>query len=204
MSLLGLCLATCLHSSEPIEPPPPVTRTVLPWIKSKTSFISTLIGSLPKRSSIETFLRLDTFTSPFAIWYIPGRFFSVQFVSLQIPSISLLSSIGAEGIAIQILSTLYFSTLSRIESLPPTIGVPSINLFHLFLLSSIIQTTLSLSSLARLTSRRIICPADPAPIIITLDNSALLTFLLFLKRRNNLYANRMAITKQNWKTAPMM
>ena len=202
MSLLGSCAATCLQSSEPIEPPPPVTRTVLPLMKSKTSCISTFMVSLPRRSSIDTSLRLDTDTSPLTSWYIPGRFFSSQLVSLQIPNISLRSSIEAEGRAIYILEISYFSTFSKIESLPPTIGIPSIYLFHLFLLSSIRQTTLSSSPLARFISRRIICPAEPAPIIITLF-VLLPECLSLFRRRTSLYTKRILRTAKNWNIAPI-
>ena len=51
-NLLGSYLTICLHSSEPIEPPPPVTNTVLFFIKELMFLLSRCTGSLPNKSSI--------------------------------------------------------------------------------------------------------------------------------------------------------
>ena len=51
-NVLGLYFTICLQSSEPIEPPPPVTRMHLFSINSPIFWLSKTIGSLPKISSI--------------------------------------------------------------------------------------------------------------------------------------------------------
>ena len=56
--------------------------------------------SRPSKSSIDTSFIDLTLTSPVTNWYIPGRFFSSQPVSLQMVKISRLSFAVALGIAI--------------------------------------------------------------------------------------------------------
>lgn len=48
----GLNFIICLQSSEPIEPPPPVTRTTLFSINLPIFLLSNFIRSLPNKSSI--------------------------------------------------------------------------------------------------------------------------------------------------------
>lgn len=47
-NVLGLNFIICLQSSEPIEPPPPVTSTTLFSINLEIFLLSNFIGSLPK------------------------------------------------------------------------------------------------------------------------------------------------------------
>ena len=57
INLLGLNFAICLHNSEPIEPPPPVTNMDFPLISSPIFSLAKVIGSLPNKSSISTSLK---------------------------------------------------------------------------------------------------------------------------------------------------
>ena len=50
---LGCHLAICLQSSEPIEPPAPVTKQTLPVVRAVIKFFIAGTGSLPNRSSTE-------------------------------------------------------------------------------------------------------------------------------------------------------
>ena len=99
-------------------------------------------------------------------------------------------------------SILYFSAASMMLSLPPTIGMPSIRRPHLLGLSSITQTGLAFASLDTLSSFRITSPAAPAPINHGVVDGSRIFFSPGSFRRINLYANLIAVTRQNWITAP--
>ena len=164
ISLDGLYFAIWRQSSLPIEPPPPVTIMHFPSINPRTLSRSTLIGSLPRRSSIETSLNFDTLTSSVINWYIPGKIFNLQVVWLQILRISLVTFGEADGIARIISSTSYFFAASRMHSLPPIMRTPWISFPFLCGLSSITPTTLLFKCALYFNSWIIILPASPAPI----------------------------------------
>ena len=89
-SVFGSYFAICLHSSEPIEPPPPVTNIVLPFIKLPIFSLSSLIGSLPKISSISTFFRFSNKFLFFIISATLGNILTLALVCWQICNISFL------------------------------------------------------------------------------------------------------------------
>ena len=160
--------AICLQSSLPMEPPPPVTRTTLPRKWSRTSSVLIRMGSRPNKSSTSTSFNLDTDTSPFTSWYIPGRVRSLQPDSLQISRISFLVWVDAEGMAMIISSMLYCCTASRILSRVPTMGTPRRSFPWHPGPSSMTHLTWRFRYSLLSISFKIIFPAAPAPIIITL------------------------------------
>ena len=168
--------------------------------------MSVRIGSRPSRSSTLTFFIAVKLIWSSTNWYMPGSCFSSHPVSLQMFRISRFCSAVALGIVRKILSTRYFLAAYRISSRPPTTGIPSMYRFHLFGLSSMMQTTLSLISLAWAMSRRMDCPAEPAPISITREASSfrLLRVCRALMAWIKRYAKRMPITKAAWRIPPRM
>ena len=66
INFAGLYFIICLQSSDPIDPPPPVTNTFFPFIRSVMFLLSSFIVSLPSKSSISTSLKLFI-TPPFFI-----------------------------------------------------------------------------------------------------------------------------------------
>ena len=141
--------------------------TTLPFTYPIISSKLTLIGSLPKRSSISTSRSFAILTSPLINWYRPGSIFNIHFVFWQISSIFFLSTPVAVGRAIYISSILYFSANSGISPLVPRIGTPFIYLPILLWSSSIMHTGIpdALSLLFNSFINRV--PACPPPTIIT-------------------------------------
>ena len=82
--VFGLYLTICLHSSEPIDPPPPVTKIVLPFISSPIDSLFNTICSLPNTSSISTFLKFCISVLFFMMSVIPGSILIFAPVSWQI------------------------------------------------------------------------------------------------------------------------
>ena len=72
ISFLGCCLIICLHNSEPIEPPAPVTITTLFAILAAISSGFGSTESRPSRSSISTSLNSESLALPPTISAIPG------------------------------------------------------------------------------------------------------------------------------------
>ena len=107
------------------------------------------------------------------------------------------------GIAIYILSILYFFTAWGIAFLPPEIiGTPPISLSHLFGLSSTMHTARSFTFSDPFSSLSITVPAAPAPITIQLLTLSGLLFVL--KRSMYLYENLTPVMNMNCRNAPMI
>ena len=120
MIFLGLYLAIWLISSEPILPPPPVTNTILSWIKSNTSLVLIFISSLPNKSSNFIFLNcVLKFPSSIKLSTLGNILTDISFSlfnSFKILEILLWST---EGIEIIIFETSFFSTIFSTSSRPP-------------------------------------------------------------------------------------
>ena len=125
-SLSGSNLTICLQSSEPIEPPPPVTSTTLLCINSFMFLLSNLIGSLPSKSSISTSLKFCIIGLSLISSLVPGRILTLQPVSWQISNIFFLSSLEILEIVKNITSTLFSLQILGISNLVPKIFLPEI------------------------------------------------------------------------------
>src|SRR5262245_9611125 len=66
INCLGDKLATCLHNSEPMEPPPPEIKTDSSSIPRRIFCQSNTMGSRPNKSSKETSRKASTLTLPLA------------------------------------------------------------------------------------------------------------------------------------------
>ena len=106
-NLSGLNFIICLHNSEPIEPPPPVTNITLSFINSPIFLLFNFIGSLPSKSSICTSLKFCSRGLFFINSFVPGKILTLHPVSWQISNIFFLSSCEIFDIVKNITSTLF-------------------------------------------------------------------------------------------------
>ena len=134
----GLWSIICLHSSEPIDPPAPVTRTTFPLIRFLMFWLSSSIGSLPSRSSISTSLRLLNRFSFVIISFRLGRTLTFASVLLHNSSISFLFLLSMFTIVKNISSMFSFSQTGMMSFLSPMILTPATEYPMRFLLSSMI------------------------------------------------------------------
>ena len=125
-SFSGLYFIICLQSSEPIEPPPPVTNTTLFSIKFPMFLLSNFIGSLPNKSSISTFLKFCIKVLFFIKSAVPGNILTLAPVFWQISSICFLFSADMLDIAKNIKSTFCSLHIRSISNLVPITLLPTI------------------------------------------------------------------------------
>ena len=92
--------ATCRASSEPIDPPAPVTITVFPVRKLRSSSSSSFTASRPSRSSISTSRMALISTDPLRIWYSPGMICALTGMLSQIATIRRMSDRDAWAMVI--------------------------------------------------------------------------------------------------------
>ena len=116
INFLGFKSKICLQSSDPIEPPPPVTRTFLFFMYPPYCLESKITGSLPKRSSISTFLIDGKIEDPETkLSYILGITRTSRLVFAQISNILLLSSFEILIMEKRIISMFSFSQILGIS-----------------------------------------------------------------------------------------
>ncbi len=154
---------TCRHSSDPIEPPAPVTKILSSWRYPAISARSTWTGFRPNRSSIRTSLAWLKEISPLAKVKIPGKIRTGNPVSCAWLTISLSRLFGAEGMATRISSTSYFRlTWANWSNLPAT-GTPCNRQDILRGSSSTTATGRWVAVCSRSISRITRAPVYPAP-----------------------------------------
>ncbi len=168
ISFFGPNLAIWRQSSDPIEPPPPVTMTTSSLRYPDISSMFRLTSSRPSKSSMLTSRIFFTLTSPSMSSSTLGNVLSLHFVSLLMRSSSAISLLDADGIATMISSILYRFATSFILSLPATTGTPLMVVPCFVLSSSTITTGTIFMSAWFFNSLISIEPALPAPMIMTL------------------------------------
>jgi hypothetical protein len=87
------------HSSEPIEPPAPVTSTFLPFRKPLNCASSSCTGSRPSRSSSSTWRSCETLTLPETMSEYAGTVITRKPAAWQISSARLRAECVAPGMA---------------------------------------------------------------------------------------------------------
>ena len=108
--MLGLFTIIWRHNSEPIDPPAPVTITVLPKIFFCNNSLFGKTGSRPSKSSIFTSLSSSIFALPCKISSISGIVLTLIFKGIRLSIIAFLSEREALGMASKITFILYFFT----------------------------------------------------------------------------------------------
>ena len=162
-SNFGLKLHTCLHISEPMEPPAPVTRIILSLAKASIRSRSSSTTSLRSRSLISTFRIRETSV-------IDGTVRNRIFVPAH-TWITRLSSLGsAAGIAMATSSMLRSLQILGSCSTVPSTGIPWIFIPCLTGSLSIKPITSYSVTGMRWISRSSASPVLPAPIMRNLFN----------------------------------
>ena len=120
----GLRAAICRHSSDPIDPPPPLTMTRFTDIKALIDFQSKVTCSLPSRSSIETSRNSFTDAAPVTKSLKRGNVLNGTSLFSQKPTIRRICFDVAEGNALRIISTPSLEVTSEICSQDPCTRMP--------------------------------------------------------------------------------
>ena len=148
-----------------MEPPPPVTKTVLPLTQLWIWVVSKVIWSLPNTSSKETSLMWSGLVGSVNS-VKSGILLILTFSLAKCDIISFNCFLSNLEIAITTSLTPYFSINSWELFKGPTTGLPKYFLPIFSLSESPKQTTLLLKSTLLCISSKAILPAEPAPIII--------------------------------------
>ena len=124
ISIAGLQLAIWRHSSEPMDPPPPVTMMRLPPT-NRVMRLESCTSSRPRRSSTFTSrMRLARSLPSVIIFTMSGKIFTLHLVRLQMDSTRRRFSSSMVGMASRMVSISQRSTSSGMSSVVPMICTP--------------------------------------------------------------------------------
>ncbi len=155
--------AACRASSDPIDPPAPVTITVRPPKKSLTTWSSSSTWSRPSRSSISTSRSRLTSTSPARISYNPGMIWVLTGTCSQISTIRRSSVREVLAMVITTWSMPCSATNRPISRVAPSTLTPWITVPSFCGSSSTKPTIFRFMAALAWISRAAITPACPAP-----------------------------------------
>ncbi len=146
-----------------MEPPAPVIITTAPLMQREISSVSSVTGSLPRRSSIFTGRIWLMVTLPSMSEPIPGMVRMLAPLAWQRSRIWRMSFPLAEGMATTTSSTPWARTRSATRAMGPSTVTPWMRSRCLAGLSSTKPTTSNFAEWVLWISRTSISPASPAP-----------------------------------------